>query len=315
MNHALTGDEIVQRVSEMRAGILRDRFAASVDFCDNLFGEQVIHDLPVGFAYYNDQFVLQRCNRTYADYVRMYTPFEIEKALGMSHFDYKPGAAPFMEGWFLYIRNSGEPDTRYDLELHVNVNQKERISFWDSHLEPIHDSGGRLLGFLMCCIDRTDRNIMVHANEVGENIHNALLWKYQELRTTLRVLMRTHEEDRRMTESRFVSIIQKRILPELERLKQSQMSKSQLAIIRLIEKHFDTIFSSFCLSLSSEYLGLTPTEIRVAGLVESGLTSKEIAMSLGVSKECVDFHRNSIRKKLGLTGRKVNLRTHLSCIS
>ena len=61
-------------------------------------------------------------------------------------------------------------------------------------------------------------------------------------------------------------------------------------------------------TLRLEYYSLTPIEIQVAGLVKEGKTSKETAELLSVSKECVDFHRNNIRKKRGLNKKKANLR-------
>lgn len=43
---------------------------------------------------------------------------------------------------------------------------------------------------------------------------------------------------------------------------------------------------------------LTPREWEVAKLLAQGLTSKEIAETLSISKKAVDFHRGNIRKKL-----------------
>ena len=46
---------------------------------------------------------------------------------------------------------------------------------------------------------------------------------------------------------------------------------------------------------------LSPREMQVAALVKEGLTSKQIADQLFISKKAVDFHRLNIRKKLGLS--------------
>jgi len=56
---------------------------------------------------------------------------------------------------------------------------------------------------------------------------------------------------------------------------------------------------------------LTPVEIRVASLIKEGLTNKEIAEILLVSKNTILFHRHNIRKKLDLKNKKINLRSHL----
>jgi DNA-binding CsgD family transcriptional regulator len=163
----------------------------------------------------------------------------------------------------------------------------------------------------MCCIDRTDRNVLSQSIYDKGNASNGLLYKYEELQTTLRVLLRTQEEYKRIMESKFECNIKQQIQPILERLKKSSLSTHQLSLIHLIEKQISHIVSAFSLKLSSKYFGLTPTEIRIAGLIRDGLTSKEIAEILIVSKECVDFHRNNIRKKLGISGKKANMRSFL----
>ena len=58
-------------------------------------------------------------------------------------------------------------------------------------------------------------------------------------------------------------------------------------------------------------MGLTPTEIQVAALIRDGKASKDIAEVLHVSEKAVEFHRNNIRRKLNITNKKENLRSHL----
>jgi len=60
---------------------------------------------------------------------------------------------------------------------------------------------------------------------------------------------------------------------------------------------------------------LTKTERRVAELIKKGQSSKEIARELAISPGTVNIHRKNIRRKLELTGAKVNLTMALSEIS
>jgi len=60
--------------------------------------------------------------------------------------------------------------------------------------------------------------------------------------------------------------------------------------------------------------GLTHTEQEVALFVLSGLSSKQIAERLFISKKSVDFHRHNIRKKLGLNGKRVSIGNFLQSL-
>jgi DNA-binding CsgD family transcriptional regulator len=59
---------------------------------------------------------------------------------------------------------------------------------------------------------------------------------------------------------------------------------------------------------------LTSREIEIAALVKGGKSTKEIAEQMDVSTKTVEFHRNRLRKKLGLTKKKMNLQSHLLTI-
>jgi DNA-binding CsgD family transcriptional regulator len=48
---------------------------------------------------------------------------------------------------------------------------------------------------------------------------------------------------------------------------------------------------------------LTPSERRVAGLVASGLSNREVAEALFVTKKAVEFHLGNVYRKLGVTSR------------
>ena len=52
-------------------------------------------------------------------------------------------------------------------------------------------------------------------------------------------------------------------------------------------------------------------EIQVAALIKEGKTTKDIANMLNKSPHAINFHRNNIRKKIGLQNKKTNLRSYL----
>jgi DNA-binding CsgD family transcriptional regulator len=84
-----------------------------------------------------------------------------------------------------------------------------------------------------------------------------------------------------------------------------------MVYVDIIESHLDDIVAPFLHQLSSKYTDLTPAEIKVASLVKDGKTTKEIADMSNSSTAAIDFHRNNLRKKLGLKNKKTNLRSYL----
>lgn len=56
---------------------------------------------------------------------------------------------------------------------------------------------------------------------------------------------------------------------------------------------------------------LTPREVEICALIRGGMSSKEIARYLSITDSTVERHRNTIRRKLGLSGTPVNLTTWL----
>ena len=67
-------------------------------------------------------------------------------------------------------------------------------------------------------------------------------------------------------------------------------------------------------TIIAKYMDLTPTEVKIADLIRQGIRSKEIADMLEMSPGSVYWYRNNIRKKLGLSHKKTNLRNYLNSL-
>ena len=133
----------------------------------------------------------------------------------------------------------------------------------------------------------------------------------EELNTALKVLLDKREEDKSVIEEKIMCNINALVTPYLDKLKKVSSVQSQKTMINILEANLNGLISSFSYRLSSKYLNLTPSEIKVANMVKLGKTNKEIAEILHLSSRTVSFHRENIRKKLGLTNRKKNLKTYL----
>ena len=135
--------------------------------------------------------------------------------------------------------------------------------------------------------------------------------RLEEVNAAMKVLLEHSEMYKKELEEKVLSNIKELVDPYLEKLEGSEIGQGQKIYLSIIRSNIDEIISPFTRKLSSKYLNLTPSEIRIANLVKQGKTSKEIAGILNVSGKTVGFHRESIRKKLGLKNQKANLRTHL----
>jgi len=135
--------------------------------------------------------------------------------------------------------------------------------------------------------------------------------RLEEMNAALKILLEKRDEDKKELEEKVMTNIKELVLPYVTKLKNTKLNDRQEIFADLIESNIEEVISPFAQKLSHKYLNFTPTELKVAHLVKQGLRTKEIAELLGSSPETITRHRKSMRKKLKLTDKKLNLRTHL----
>ena len=137
----------------------------------------------------------------------------------------------------------------------------------------------------------------------------------EEANTALRVLMRRGEEDKKELENAITQQTHRLLVPRLQGLLESGLDQNQQKVVQLLISQLRQITSSFAQRLNSPKFGLTPREIQVAMMIREGLATKEIAEVLKVSGDTVATYRHSIRRKIGILGKKISLSAHLSQLS
>ncbi|MGD9245176.1 MAG: helix-turn-helix transcriptional regulator [Desulfobacterales bacterium] len=137
----------------------------------------------------------------------------------------------------------------------------------------------------------------------------------EEVNAALKVLLKHRDKDQQHFEEKIVANVKKLVLPYVEKLNNSSLNSQQVVYLNIIKSNLEDIIAPFLHQLSSKYSNLTPREIQIAGLVKDGKTTKEIAELLNASTGTIDFHRNNLRKKLGLRNTKTNLRSFLLALS
>jgi PAS domain S-box-containing protein len=167
-----------------------------------------------------------------------------------------------------------------------------------------HKKDGSIEGLVGTNLDISERNqaqlqLELHAEELKNT------------NTALRVLLKQVNENKTDMESKVLDNFARLVNPYLDSLEADLVNTRQHEYVKVIQENIKKITSTFSQKLSSSYLGLSPREIQVADLVRHGRTNKESSGILNISINAVEFHRNNLRRKLGIQNKKVNLRTYL----
>lgn len=147
-----------------------------------------------------------------------------------------------------------------------------------------------------------------------ELVHQRTI-KLEESNTALKVLLEHRRSEREKLEINVVSQINALILPYFKRLEETGLTPQQKALTDVIASNLDEITSGFSNRLYRSAAGVTPREMEVAALIKTGKTNAEISNILNISEPAISFHRQNLRKKLGLIGKKINLAAYLNEIT
>ncbi len=168
--------------------------------------------------------------------------------------------------------------------------------WYSVNLVPLKDAGGGV------------QAVLAVARDISELRDRAR--RLEEANIAMKVLLRHREEDRRELEEQFLANFRKLIMPSLEKLKRSGLTPRQSAYVDIIEMNARKMFSAFGAAGLAQ-ASFTPIEMRIVEYIKEEKTTKEIGSLLNLSPRTVEYYRDRIRKKLGLTSKNVNLRSYL----
>lgn len=122
----------------------------------------------------------------------------------------------------------------------------------------------------------------------------------------LREIMEQVLTEKKNLEERVLANVDTQVLPLIKKLKNKDV-RIEKQYLQLLEDTILSMTSSFGTKLSRVIPKLTPRENEICNMIKNGLTSKEIGRLLNISYRSVETYRNYIRKKLGITNKKINL--------
>ena len=154
--------------------------------------------------------------------------------------------------------------------------------------------------------ERTNLELQIKEKELESKSLNL-----KETNLGLNTLIKQRNEDRLQLEEKVIANVREFVLPYIEKLKDTDLTETQMTFIGIIETNLREITAPFSPKLSPRYMTLTPSEIHVVNLVKQGKKTHEIADLLDRTYGTVGSRRGVIRKKIGIKGKKSNLRTQL----
>jgi PAS domain S-box-containing protein len=232
-----------------------------------------------------------------------------------------------LEVWSGYVHPDDKQPVMEAFQNHIDGNTPEfvyehRMLHKDGSIRwimargiAIRDAQGNPVRVVGTDTDITQRKLAEEALKAREKELQAKTINLEEANTALKVLLDKRDEDRAELEEKVSLNMKWLVLPYLEKLKKSGLNERQEAFANILESLLNDIISPFTHKLSPQHLNLTPTEIQVATLVKEGKSTKEVAELLNSSTRTIEFHRENLRKKLGLKNKKINLRSYLLSLS
>ena len=133
----------------------------------------------------------------------------------------------------------------------------------------------------------------------------------EETNTAMKVLLAHLEEEKNKQNETIHATIRQLVLPYLAKIKAKNDPQVQ-TLLEIVTINLEKIVSPLLSSHNFRLSKLAPQELLVANLVQEGKKDKEIAALLNSSIHTIKAHRRNIRKKLGLSGEKENLKSYLT---
>ncbi len=197
-------------------------------------------------------------------------------------------------------------DTRRNtaaLQFYEGLREFSRVIEADLKLLTEIEQRTQLEAELQATLDQLEARVSARTSEL------------EEANTALRVLLSNIEQSREDYGAQILRQIKGLVIPNVAKLRgRVEADAAARAYLEMIEDNLKSITSSMSGQLTSVLEGLTPSEQDIAQMIIRGQTTKDIARTLSREPSTIEYHRNNIRKKLGLRKSGRNLRSALRSI-
>ena len=267
---------------------------------------RLIANNSVDSAFFHDQ------DLRYTWMTKPIKPFALEDILGRTDLDllgneYGAALSRFKQN---VLENGQEMKDEFKIPM-----PNDCLSYYEITCSPRTSLSGKIIGLSGFMRDITARReaeqeILRRELQLKEERQNLL-----EANAAFKLLLKNRDEERQNQKDELLRNVRNQVLPYLVKLKGTTLDRSQRDLIEIIENSLESILPGISAHEADTLAAFTPKEMEVARLVKMGHSSEKIAQIMEVSSQTVAFHRKNIRRKLGLTEKNQNLRSHLAKLS
>jgi DNA-binding CsgD family transcriptional regulator len=151
------------------------------------------------------------------------------------------------------------------------------------------------------------------ANPIDKNIaEEKERTEIEEAKAALRFLLEKGAVELAELKEEMYRKLANQIFPLFQGLKDSPLNAKQRSFLELIESNVRRLADPFSRYIADPMFRLSPTELKIAGMIREGKRNGEMAKILNVSKSTILTHRHHVRVKLGLKNNKHNLQSYLN---
>ncbi len=139
--------------------------------------------------------------------------------------------------------------------------------------------------------------------------NSVLTKKLEELKITRKNIKKLFNEEIKNMQNKTVYGLVNMAIPIFQQLSEKNVLRNE--DLGIFDEIINKINQYDEQKISYTKHNLTPAEIRVCEMLQSGLSGKEIAFKLNNSYATIHTHMNNIRKKFSLSGNNINLQSYL----
>ncbi len=196
----------------------------------------------------------------------------------------------------------------HDVELAI-ISKKGDKRWIVLNASPVRDDIGYFSHSISIQVDITEEKAKEEELTEKKNELQHYAKRLEEMNTALKVLIDHRDDEMNDLKRHLIGKFKKIVFPYLPVSPEAKTREELSTTVSILENNIrEILFGSE--ALEDGHSDLSPTESRVAFMIKSGKSTKEIAESMCISKRTVYFHRENLRKKLKLSN-KTNLKTHL----